>query len=90
MQSSDRSDTALQMPDVINSMQNVMATSHRDWGMNREDAWLYGIVLGWDFDEEPDEESAMPQLAAQHGWDDETVARLRSLHAAFTSAEAQR
>jgi len=71
---------------AIKSTRLVMATSSRDWGESRGDAWLYGIYLGWDREpdegEEDDGETAMTELATRHRWPDTEVARLRSLKAA--------
>lgn len=74
--------------DFRESLRNLLAFSSRDWGATREDAWIYGIVFGWDTEPEDlwgDEQSdeAMREMAEQHGWDDGEVARLRLLHAQF-------
>lgn len=68
----------------IKSIQDVLAFDSRDWGEDRGDAWLYGIVFGWDADpDDPEDEGAMDSVAAKHGWDEATVARLRLLHERF-------
>lgn len=74
--------------DPREALRDLLAFSSRDWGAVKGDAWLWGIVFGWDNeDDEPDEESAMPELAKQHGWDEADVARLRRLHANFLLLE---
>lgn len=77
--------------DFHESLRNLLAFSSKDWGATREDAWIYGIVFGWDTEPEDlvdDEASdaAMVELAAKHGWDDGEVTRLRGLHAQFVAA----
>lgn len=62
--------------DPRESLRTTLAFSVDDWGATRAMAWVWGIVNGWDAD-------AMAQLAAQHGWDESTTARLDRLHAAF-------
>lgn len=71
-----------QVRPALESIANVLAFSARDWGQARDLAWLWGIVHGWD-DEDHEEDSAMPEQARAHGWDDAEVARLRRLHDAF-------
>jgi hypothetical protein len=74
----------LQQMHPIAALRYLVAFDSRDWADNRADAWLYGIVIGWDpAIDEADEESSMPDVAARHGWDAETVARLRILHKRF-------
>lgn len=65
----------------IESIRSLLATDSRDWGEDRGDAWLWGIVMGWD--DEDLECSAMELIARKHDWDEATVARLRLLHERF-------
>lgn len=65
----------------IESIRSLLATDSRDWGEDRGDAWLWGIVMGWD--DEDLECSAMELVARKHDWDEATVARLRLLHERF-------
>lgn len=53
--------------------------SARDWAARRDDAWLYGIIVGWG--------DALPEVAERHAWDAETAARLRRLHIAYVAAD---
>lgn len=62
---------------TLDSMRTTMEMSDRDWSADADDAWLYGIVVGWD---RSPRESA--RVAATHGWDDAAVEQLRELHAA--------
>lgn len=71
--------------DPLEAIRTLIALDSRDWTQDRGDAWLYGIVLGWDAkpDDHLDDVGAMDLIAARHRWDDETVARLRILHERF-------
>lgn len=60
------------------SVETAFATDPRDWSINATDAWLWGIVLGWD-------RGAMVEVAARHRWSAEDVTRLHALHAAYRS-----
>jgi hypothetical protein len=68
--------------DPFRALHNALAFSSNDWGSARDFAWIYGIVCGWD-DDDPEEESTMPMMAAKFGWTEDQVARLRALHAEF-------
>ena len=57
------------------SLRSVMATSPRDWAATSGDAWLYGIIVGWD-------EAALAELSAKYRWDNIDRARLRGFRAA--------
>ena len=68
---------------ALESARAVMALSATDWSRRPKDAWLYGILLGWDGDPaQPDDPGAWQQLAGQHGWDPVTLAKLRRLRTA--------
>lgn len=57
----------------IESMRCCLAFSPRDFSTNGRDAWIYGILLGWD-------DEALAELKAKFHWDDEQVDRLKTLH----------
>jgi hypothetical protein len=56
----------------LESIHSVMVFSPADHSLNERDAWVYGIVVGWD--------DALGTVAKDHGWDKETVERLQRLH----------
>lgn len=66
--------------DPFVSLGNIMAFSSRDWGAHREEAWLYGIVMGWGLE-------ALADLAPRFNWTPPMVKRLRLLHLNFRRAE---
>lgn len=65
--------------DALESAGNCMAFHPRDWAADRRDAWLWGVVVGWD-------EESLAELAAKHGWPADEVERLRRLRAALEAA----
>jgi hypothetical protein len=76
----DRSLLPRQRAATINpfdSLHAAVCTTSRDMGETKLDAWIYGVVVGWD--------TAMAELAAKYGWSEETCARLRHLHEAFNN-----
>lgn len=62
--------------DPFESLKTAISCHSRDWSTHARDAWIYGIVLGWD-------DEAIAELRARHGWDDDAVTRLRQLHETF-------
>ena len=64
----------------LKSLKGIIAFDSKDWGTNARDAWIYGIVLGWD-------EPAIKELADKHGWSPMAVDRLKRLHKKFESFE---
>ena len=65
----------------LEALENCVAFSSRDWSVDKGDAWIYGIVIGWS-DADP-EFDAMDEVARQHGWDSATVERLKILNEKF-------
>jgi hypothetical protein len=57
------------------SLANCIAFSSKDWSLHKGDAWIYGIVIGW--------EESLASIARKHGWSDPTVDRLVRLRTRF-------
>jgi len=76
--------------DALESLANCIAASPDDWGADRAMSWVYGIVLGWDCEEDHEHREgcgdAMAALAARWRWDEVDVARLRALRKAVREA----
>lgn len=49
---------------------SAMITHPRDWSLDHRDAWLWGVVIGWD-------DASLAELATTHGWSEKTVDKLR-------------
>jgi hypothetical protein len=70
----------------LDAIANCIAFGSKDWSLDKRDAWIYGIVLGWDNedkDEDESDEDAMGELQSKFGWSDEDVERLRRLHVKY-------
>ncbi|CAL9668250.1 hypothetical protein SUDANB145_07274 (plasmid) [Streptomyces sp. enrichment culture] len=71
---------------LFEGFQRLLATSSRDWGQYRVDAWLYAVICGWDCEQTEHDETcvhgALEEMAALHGWDDAAVAKARRYRAA--------
>lgn len=69
---------------VVNLFKNlnyVMCTDARDWSINRADAWLYGIIIGWENDdplEGEKEDDALDEICEKHGFDKDILKGYRS------------
>lgn len=61
------------------SIKTCMATHVRDWSEDNRDAWMYGIVFGWD-------SASMKQLSKKFGWQRSDVERLKRLRKAYKNA----
>ena len=56
----------------LDSVKTCITASARDWSLESNDAWMYGIVCGWSAE-------ALTELIQRHGWSDKDVTRLRLL-----------
>lgn len=57
----------------LEALQKAIAFSSRDWATEKRDAWVYGIILGWD-------DNCYPEFNRKFGWDKETFERVQRLH----------
>lgn len=77
---------------MFEGLQRLLATSSRDWGGYRVDAWLWAVLLGWDCEEDVHDETCthgtMAEMQRIHGWDDAAVAKARRYRAAVRAVEA--
>ena len=62
------------------NLQCTLALDSRDWGQNKRDAWIYGIVCGWE-NEEPlegeTEDDAVDEICEKYGFDKKHLKQLR-------------
>lgn len=78
---------------ALESMHDVIVFDARDWSLDRHDAWLYAILVGWEQEDTDDptdirEPGVLEQVAARHGWSAATIARIRRMRAAVKAATA--
>lgn len=57
----------------LESIHGVIVFSSKDWSLSADDAWIYGVVVGWD-------EPSLVELQKKHRWQDGEVFRLKELH----------
>ncbi|MFD3516266.1 hypothetical protein [Streptomyces sp. NPDC058657] len=71
---------------MFEGFERLLTTSSRDWGEYWVDAWLYAVLVGWDCEDAEHNRTcvhgALEEMAARHGWDDETVAKVRRYRSA--------
>ncbi|MBZ6085884.1 hypothetical protein KVH15_33415 [Streptomyces olivaceus] len=71
---------------ALDGLDTLIATSSRDWGVYRVDAWIWAVICGWDCEQTEHDDTcvhgALEEMAQQHGWDDATVAKARRYRAA--------
>ena len=64
----------------LESLERTLAFDPRDWGQNKRDAWIYGIVCGWENDdplEGETEDDAIDEICDKHGFDKKRLKQLR-------------
>jgi hypothetical protein len=71
-----------QMTDPLESLVNLLAFSSKDWSIDKSDAWMYGIVAGWD-------NESLNELQVKFDWHDLEVKRLKILHINFKELQKQ-
>ncbi len=65
---------------ILRSARSCITTDARDWSKNTPDAWIYGLVVGWDDD-------SLEEMRVRFGWNLATVLRLREARLALTPPE---
>lgn len=86
--------------EALFSLGNTLSGDARDFAVDHRDAWVYGVVLGWECEDHaptdhcdtcgtPDRDP-LADLAERHGWDANTVARLKRYRAAVVRALGER
>lgn len=68
--------TDLPIQNPLESLHNTIVFSVRDYGNYSKDAWIYGIIVGWD-------DESLKELKIKFSWDDEAINRLKTLHDRF-------
>ena len=68
--------------EVTKVLEEMLTFTSKDMAADRLDAWLYGIIIGWD-DEDGDGLDAMSELAKRFGWSEVAVTRLRAQREAW-------
>lgn len=67
---------------AFESIHNAIVFGSKDWSVYSKDAWIYGIVVGWD----DSEGEATREICQRHKIKPEDLARMRSMHRVVTAA----
>jgi hypothetical protein len=66
--------------EMLHLVGRIVATSSRDWAQHASDAWLYGLLVGWDQD-------GLEEVAQRFGWTERGVAKLLAQREAIIGLE---
>jgi len=69
--------------DARESLYDTIVFSSRDYSIDPEDAWIYGIIVGWDG-------PSLKELAKKFNWPTKTCKRLEKLHRNFKALVPKR
>ena len=61
---------------ALDSLLCGLSLAPKDWSLDKYDAWVYGIIAGWD-------DESLIELQSRFRWKPETVEKLKSFHKAF-------
>ena len=64
----------------LESISYAMAFSVHDWSIEKRDAWIYGVILGWD-------DVSMKELQQKFDWPDSEYQRLNRMHERFVAMQ---
>ncbi|MYS16126.1 hypothetical protein [Streptomyces sp. SID4982] len=80
------------LADVLEWLRSAVVSSGRDYAYNSSDAWIFGVLVGWECEESHEHgptckaETLLSTLAKTHGWREDYVARLREHRAIVRAA----
>lgn len=66
---------------TLDRIRTLITTDPRDWSIDRRDAWLWGVFVGWD-------EASLAQIAPQHRWSNVAIQMLKEQRETIASLEA--
>lgn len=82
-----------ELAEALQSCHLALTTTSRDTGEGRDVAWLYGLLVGWECEDNHEHDdicggsAALFEIAERHGWNTpEEVGRHRRLRAAIRLA----
>lgn len=68
---------------IFESLHNSIVFDSKDWSLNKRDAWIYGIVVGWCGEDDKENERIFQEFNNSFGWDIDTWNRLQTMHNEF-------
>ncbi len=63
----------------LEAIHSALVKTSEDLSLKKRDAWIYGIVCGWD-------DPSYQELAPLHNWTTEDIERNKRLHTAYITA----
>ncbi len=81
----DKTAECHRLAQAFESIHNAIVFGSKDWAVYSKDAWIYGIVVGWDEDDGSESE-ATREICHRHKIKPEDLARMRSMHRVVTAA----
>ena len=64
------------MKECYESIKRCLTASTRDWALSSREAWLWGIIIGWD-------KECIAELVINHKWNADDVSRLKLLRSQY-------
>ncbi len=64
-----------QIKAALNSIHSAIVFHSRDRASNKRDAWIYGVMAGWD-------EESIEEIKEDFGWGEDDVKRMNSMRQA--------
>jgi len=74
----------------LESLERALAFDSRDWSQNKRDAWIYGIICGWENEDSlpgEKEDDAVDEICEKHGFDKVRLKELRKNYLKIKSLE---
>lgn len=71
------------MPDVLGALEMALCLNGRDWGRDRCDVFLYGVIVGWS-------DESLEELAQKHDLSPESVKAIKAYRSEFEALKAGR
>ena len=71
-------ESSINNKDLVESLYNSIIFPPKDWSLTKHDAWMYGIIVGWD-------DNAIKELKQRFSWSDKEVQELKDLNKKFLS-----
>ena len=78
------------------SMHSAIVFDAADWSGSRGMAWVYGILIGWDCEEDHEHDwicggtDGLDDMGPRFRWDEANIARLRRLRLAYLAERETR
>ena len=67
--------------DPLVSLRKTIIFSPKDWSQDKSDAWIYGVVIGWD-------DEVLKELSIKFNWSQHHINRLKLLNNKFIKLQA--